>query len=632
MRKINTLPDLLAARIAAGEVIERPESVLRELLDNAIDSGADDIQVEIEGGGIEKISVIDNGSGISREDLEVIAQRHATSKIKTSDDLYDIHTMGFRGEALYSIASVSRLTIASHDKSTDTENTITIDNGESSDVLPTGPAVGTRVTMEELFKDVPARRSFLKRNQTEAQACRNTLVAKALAFPQIGFKLYVDGAVKLSFEKATDLKDRVMMLYRPMGIADADALYLKANGEDFSISAICTKSLVKRSDRREIRIYVNNRPVNEYSLQQAVTYGYGEMLPGGSYPYACIFIDISPELADFNIHPAKREVKIRNIKEVHHALSLLLRNGLERVIPEIKQEEEEQKESLFTSDELPVHTKPSYDPRPSNWSGSFSNSFSSPRTESFHTEPKMVSDEKYVRKEESASVSSPKARYDYREERKPDDSAWLEKAKALKAMRDQREAEKSETKEPEYIEEPSFRYIGQAFKLFLIAEKEGELYLVDQHAAHERILYDELLEKKSLQTLLVPIHLSVEKDVDEFLIPRTEIYTRLGIMLQRVDECEWEIVALPALARPVEKDIIDFISSETGDEHELETKIFAIIACKAAIKAGDDIDAYSAESILEKVFEMPEPACPHGRTFLVKLTEKELRLMVGRTQ
>ena len=632
MRKINTLPDLLAARIAAGEVIERPESVLRELLDNAIDSGADDIQVEIDGGGIERISVIDNGSGISREDLEVIAQRHATSKIRTSDDLYDIHTMGFRGEALYSIASVSRLTIASHDRADDTEHTITIDNGARSEVVPTGPAVGTRVTMEELFKEVPARRSFLKRNQTEAQACRNTLVAKALAFPNIGFKLYVDGAVKLSFEKATDLKDRVMMLYRPMGIADADTLYLKANGEDFSISAICTKSLVKRSDRRELRIYVNNRPVNEYSLQQAVTYGYGEMLPGGSFPYAAVFIDINPELADFNIHPAKREVKIRNIKEVHHALSLLLRNGLERVIPEIKAEDEEQTESLFSSDELPVHAKPSYDPRPAAWTGSFSSGFTPISEAHVHTEPKVVSDEKYEREESRPHLSTPRQEYSYREERKPEDNAWLEKAKALKAMRDRREAERTESREPDYMAEPTFRYIGQAFKLFLIAEKDGELYLVDQHAAHERILYDELLAKKSLQTLLVPIHISVEKDVDEFLIPRTDIYTRLGIMLQRVDECEWEIVALPALARPVEKDIIDFISSETGDEHELETKIFAIIACKAAIKAGDDIDAYSAESILEKVFEMPEPACPHGRTFLIRLTEKELRLMVGRTQ
>ncbi len=617
MKRISTLPDLVAARIAAGEVIERPESVLRELLDNAIDSNADEIVVEVDGGGVERISVIDNGSGISREDLSVIANRHATSKIHSGEDLYNVHTLGFRGEALHSIASVSRLTIASHDEESGNGSTIVIDNGRRQEIIPQGPSKGTRVTMEELFYEVPARRSFLKRAQTEAQACRNTFVSKALAFPGISFKLYMDGALRLSFEATNDIKERVMMLYRPLGIADADTLCLRGNGEDFSLTIVCAKSIARRSDRKEIRIYVNNRQVDDFALQQAVSYGYGEMLPGGSYPYCSVFLEIKNELADFNIHPAKREVKIRCMKEVHHAISVLLREGLERVVPEIKAN---QKELFESAGNAPYNTAPAPFPRPRD------NSVTTVSWMHGHGE--------------SGAKTAGERRNGYTYERetiRPEDNRWLEKAKQLKALRDEEKASartvaaSQETDEQEE-ELPSFRYIGQAFRLFLIAEKDGTLYFVDQHAAHERIIYDELVSKKTLQTLLVPIEVELEKDVDEFLKDRTDIYTNLGIMIQRVGEGKWEINALPSLARPVEKEIVSFMSTSTGDEKELEQKLFAIVACKAAIKAGDDIDDFSAEAILEKVFAMKDPACPHGRTFLIKLDEKELRQMVGRTQ
>jgi DNA mismatch repair protein MutL len=185
-----------------------------------------------------------------------------------------------------------------------------------------------------------------------------------------------------------------------------------------------------------------------------------------------------------------------------------------------------------------------------------------------------------------------------------------------------------EEKEDEVI---SFKYVGQAFNLFLIAEKDNELYLVDQHAAHERIIYDELLEQKTVQNLLIPIKVEVDKLTDEFLSEYSYIYTKLGIMLARVDDGIWEITALPAVARSIESQIVSYIESAKADEHELEMNLFAIIACKAAIKAGDIVDKWSAEALLEKVFKLKEPCCPHGRTFLVKLKEKELRAMVGRT-
>ena len=594
---IRLLDARLASRIAAGEVIERPQSILREFLDNSLDAGASEIRVEIDGGGIDRLSVIDNGSGITREDLSILGNRHATSKIHDEDDLYSITTLGFRGEALYSIGAVSKLTIKTRSADSGEASTLIIDNGTRMEIIPSGPDRGTIATAENLFSDIPARRAFLKRPQTEAQMIRSLLISKALAFPSVRFSLVSDGALRLDWPQAETLKERAMMLYRSEGIADADVESLHTDGEGFSVDIIAGNSAVKRSDRKEIRVYVNNRPVDDYPVQQAVTYGYGELLPGGSFPYAAVFINDAPELVDFNIHPAKREVRIRNKAEIHHAITTLLQNGLKRKIPEI----------------IP------------------------PVQKEFILENTTKIEKQFIpeKTERTVTYSQPYHREGYTAERinaeyREKDKRWLEKAKALQKEREiKRNVETVQTAVPEG---ETIRYIGQAFHLFLIAEKGDELYLVDQHAAHERILYDELLSQKTVQNLLVPIEIEMDPISDDFLERHAEVYTKLGIMIARKGDGKWEITALPAACRAIESEIIDFIQSSRLDEKELESKLFAIIACRAAIKAGDEIDRWSAEALLKKIFELDEPACPHGRTFLIKLSEKDLRMMVGRTQ
>lgn len=603
MGLINLLPPRLSSRIAAGEVIDRPQAILRELLDNAIDAHTDKIDVTIEGGGIDKIRVRDYGTGISREDIAVIASPHATSKIKEENDLYNIQTMGFRGEALYSIGAVATLTISSCDSRTGTKSTITIDNGERCPIFSNGPEVGTEVTSENLFYDIPARRSFLKRNSTESTMCKNLLVSKALAFPSIGFSLTVDGALRLKWPEGQTLKERVMMLYREYSIADADICYLEETKEDYSVRIVASSGAVKRTDKKEIRVYVNGRPVDEYSIVQAVIYGYGELLPGGSYPYACVFIDDKAENVDFNIHPAKKEVKIRNIAEVHHTVSSLLKNGIERKIPEIKNETQ-----FYLFDNVTRYEN-----------GEKKESYGTIRKEDTYKETIREAEEK----ESQSSVSDRITPYT------PHDRKWLEKAKELKKVRENSLKEKS----PQNAEndEEEIKYIGQAFKLFLICEKNDELFLVDQHAAHERILYDEIISQKTVQNLLVPIKIEVDDLTDDYLDRYCYIYTKLGIMLSHVSKGNWEISAIPAICKGIEDKIIDFVVSAKSDEHELEQNLFATMACRAAIKMGDEIDRYSAMEILKKVFAMDEPCCPHGRTFLVKLTKENLMKMVGRT-
>ena len=596
---IRLLDARLASRIAAGEVIERPQSILREFLDNSLDAGASEIRVEIEGGGIDRLSVIDNGSGITREDLSILGNRHATSKIHDEDDLYSITTLGFRGEALYSIGAVSKLTIKTRSADSGEASTLIIDNGTRMEIIPSGPDRGTIATAENLFSDIPARRAFLKRPQTEAQMIRSLLISKALAFPSVRFSLVSDGALRLDWPQAETLKERAMMLYRSEGIADADVEALHTDGEGFSVDIIAGNSAVKRSDRKEIRVYVNNRPVDDYPVQQAVTYGYGELLPGGSFPVAAVFIHDSPELADFNIHPTKREVKLRNKAEIHHAITTLIQSGIKRRIPEIVPKQPE-----FYLD-------------------------AAKRTETGKSVPT------YSKSPSTGAYRSPDLSFSERigSAYKESDRAWLEKAKALKEREAQRREERktAETCSANEERKVSFRYIGQAFSLFLIAEVDGELLFIDQHAAHERILYDELIKQKSIQKLLVPIHIETDGISSEFLDEHSHVYTKLGIMLSKREDGEWEITALPASCRPIETEIVDFIQSSRLDENELESKLFAVIACRAAIKAGDSIDRWSAESLIEKALMLDEPACPHGRTFIIKLSEKDLRMLAGRT-
>lgn len=596
MGKINLLSSCLSSRIAAGEVIDRPQAILREFLDNAIDSSASEISVTIDGGGIDRVKVKDNGSGISRDDILLIASPHATSKIKDEDDLYHIHTLGFRGEALYSIQSVSKLTISSTERETGEKSTIVIDNGVRGKIIPTGPEEGTEVTSENLFFDIPARRSFLKRSSTEALMCKNLFISKALAFPNISFTLTIDGAKKLYWPRVNCLKERVMALYREYSIFSSDVYSLSVKEDEYSIDVIATSSAVKRSDKKEIRIYVNNRAVEEFSLVQAVLYGYGELLPGGSYPYCCVFINDNPELVDFNIHPAKREVKIRNLSEIHHSISSLLKGGIERKIPEVTLDNE-----FYLFDDSATR---------------------------FENEVKR---EPYLKKAPPSLsfVNLNRERATFSQSVKKDTS-WLEKAKEFKRAQ---EEEKKNLDSTTSIEEngEEIRYIGQAFKLFLICEKGDEIYLIDQHAAHERILYDELLSNETIQKLIVPIEIEVDDDTDSFLFKNAYVYTKLGIMLSQKSKGEWVIDAIPAMCKGIEDKIIDFVTTAKCDEHHLEEMLFATMACKKAIKMGDDVDKWTAEEIIKKVFMMDEPCCPHGRTFLIKLKKENLMKMVGRS-
>lgn len=628
MNRIQLLDPIVAQRIAAGEVIERPASVVRELVDNSIDAHAASITVTVHEGGLRRISVIDDGDGIDKDDLPLCCKSHATSKVSTLDDLYHLATMGFRGEALYSVAACAKVTIASSRMQASPWQ-ITVDNGISTDIIPGGPAIGTKVDVEDLFHDIPARRMFLKRPSSEATMCKNVLVEKALAFPDIEFKFYSDDVLRLHLSPASK-RDRVLdALSSDKNLIRGETLELYDTAGRFSLYAVASTPACYRSDRSQIKIYINNRPVEEYSLVQAVTYGYEEMLPGGSFPYCYLFVTVDPTLVDFNIHPAKREVKLRNKAEVHHQVVEMIRTQVRRAIPRLRIDAEEpssaQLELGQSASASPEPSQaPSQDPTYRQYDDSHSGGFS------------MESARGYgERKTHGQPTFATGARF---QEQRPEDPAWFAKAKEFLAPRHdapQAKADRKASDASQWIaqqpQSQDFIYLGQAFDLFLIAQKGDDIYLVDQHAAHERILFDEIRARKDIQRLMVPLSFEVDRDVDRFLTENSYIYAQFGIELTRPEDLLWELATLPALGKPMEADIVKFISTMTGDIAEIEKGLYAIIACHAAIKDGDPVDQYTAKAILEKVFAMEEPCCPHGRTFLVRISKQELWQAVGRT-
>ena len=317
---VKTLSPEVARKIAAGEVIDRPNAIVRELMDNAIDSGADKITVEISEGGIEKIRVSDNGCGMSGDDLKNCAKPHSTSKISSESDLLNLSTLGFRGEALASIAAVSRLQIISSGlkmRSSITEDHI---------IEKTSTTEGTIVLAEGLFENFPARRIFLKKASAEGVMCKNTFIEKSLPYPEKSFRFVNNGEIKIDLFAGESLKERFV---RAMEFKEDVSLFNQIDffksGEDFSFKIVIASPSVYRSTKKDIYIFVNGRRIQEYALVQAIEYGCQGFFPNGTFPVASLFVNINPKLVDFNIHPAKKEVRFKDISSLHHQISVSVR-------------------------------------------------------------------------------------------------------------------------------------------------------------------------------------------------------------------------------------------------------------------------------------------------------------------
>ena len=576
---VRTLNAEVARKIAAGEVIDRPNAVVRELIDNAIDSGATQINVEITGGGIEKIRVIDDGCGLTKEDLQNCARPHATSKISTEVDLMNLSTLGFRGEALASIAAVARLSITSGGykmRASITEDHIL----ESVAVTK-----GTIVQSEGLFENFPARRQFLKRPATEGLMCRNTFIEKAVSRPDIAFRFISDGETKLDLPAGQTLRDRFIdsnryeydknLFYEVKGAAGG-------KNPEWSFCVITGEPAVSRSNKKDIFIYVNGRRIQEYSLVQAVEYGGQGFFPNGTYPIALVYITIDPKLVDFNIHPAKKEARFYDISDLHHGLSSSLRTFYHN----------------YTYQNF-VNDKPADEPTYERHI-----TYKAPQVHDLRS--------KFMPSSHTSSSYS--------------DTAAL----AEQAM----QSFSKEFTEPQIqSEKQTVRYIGPALGTFLLAEKNNSLYIIDQHAVHERILFDKIMNSQGgRQQLLIPYKIRTEsKSQDSQLEKLKERLTQIGFETIKKDDGYWEITSIPERWTGTEYDFRSLIFVKNVEPEQIIRSIAAMTACKAAVKDGYVLDDETAARLVEQAFTLEDPHCPHGRPIYTVLSRKQLFELVKRT-
>ena len=577
---VRTLNAEVARKIAAGEVIDRPNAVVRELIDNAIDSGATQITVEITGGGIEKIRVIDDGCGMTKEDLQNCARPHATSKIATEVDLMNLSTLGFRGEALASIAAVARLSITSGGfkmRASITEDHI---------IEPVAVTKGTIVQSEGLFENFPARRQFLKRPATEGVMCRNTFIEKAVSRPDISFRFISDGETKLDLPAGQTLRDRFVDANRYE--YDKNLFYeVKGNASgsepDWSFSVITGEPAVSTNGRR----------IQEYSLVQAVEYGGQGFFPNGTYPVALVFITINPKLVDFNIHPAKKEARFYDLSELHHAISSSLRTFYHTYTYQ-----------NFANDK--PADEPTYERHITYKSG--------PSTSSATT---VVHD---LRSKFMPSSTKPSS---YTPPSYSSTSALAEQAM---------QSFSKEFTAPQE-EKSKIKYIGPALGTFLLAEKNNSLYIIDQHAAHERILFDKIMNSQGgRQQLLIPYKIRTESETqDNQLEKLKERLSQIGFDAEKKDDGYWEITSIPERWTSTEYDFRALLFVKNVEPEQIIRSIAAMTACKAAVKDGYVLDDETAARLVEQAFTLEDPHCPHGRPIYTVISREKLFELVKRT-
>ena len=641
---VKSLNPEVARKIAAGEVIDRPNAIIRELMDNSIDSGATSITVEIASGGIDKIRILDNGCGMTKEDLQNCARPHATSKISTEVDLMNLSTLGFRGEALASIAAVARLSIISGGwkmRASITEDHI---------LEAVAPTQGTIVQSEGLFENFPARRQFLKRNATEGLMCKNTFIEKAMARPDIAFRFIQDGQTKIDLPANQSIKDRFILAN---SYSEAPELFYQlsnsSGGEtpDWSFDLVIGEPAVSRSNKKEINIYTNGRKIQEYSLVQAVEYGGQGFFPNGTYPVAAVFIKVRPDLVDFNIHPAKKEARFYDISALHHGLSSTIKAFFQQYTYANFQEDKPTDE--IRNQEFDFN---SLHPFNSNNSAISSNSISSNTKSlslnlskpSFNSMSVIEDKVSNYTKESIGTKSSPiyerHISYKTSETKNQNLSDFRSKYLGIKTSNAQELSDRASfvqaALDAQNDQAPAkIKYIGSCLGTFLLAEKNNCLYIIDQHAVHERILFDQLMNNQgqaSRQALLIPYKIHTEsKNQDNQLEKLKEQLGKIGFETKKVSDGEWEVTSIPDRWTGTEYDFRTLIFVKHVEPQEIIRSIAAMTACKAAVKDGYILDDQAATKLVEAAFTLEDPHCPHGRPIYTVISREKLFELVKRT-
>lgn len=653
MNKIRILPDNLANQIAAGEVVERPASVIKELLENALDAGAGRITVDVELGGRRLMRIADDGHGMSRDDAVLAFERHATSKIRDLDDLGRIGTLGFRGEALASIASVSRVELVSKTEEDAAATRVEIEGGRLTDVGDAPRATGTTVSVRDLFFNTPARRKFMRSEATENYHLTSIIQHYALAYPHIAFALNNNGRSVINVSPAKDLRERAFQLF---GGSLLESLLPVSGGSEYvaTLSGFVSAPRERRTNRDSQYYFVNRRFVRDKAIAEGIREGYRSVLPHGYYPVAFVFLDIPVEEVDVNVHPAKTEVRFRRRDAVKEVIAEAVRESLAKA--GIEAAETENRESLQVPNEFDPRQHPA-------------------------DTPSVVAERKEERRDAAAAgaYGREEVRVEEREEVAAEFTQGLfslDSAPEFASMgfELQAEARAYEMPDPEEVSTPSepsvypvlppvdsaakivkpaelkdvqsrsIRPVGQLHESFIIAVDEEGLLLIDQHVAHERILFDRFRRAEydkplESQNLLIPETLDLTPAEAEVFESVAETLAALGFDVMRLSGRTIAIKAVPADLPPAEgrmlvKEVLANFEGRgrSGAESSIRDDIAASLACKAAIKINMPLTPEKMVWLIDRLLVTSSPTtCPHGRPVILRLTMRDIERGFHRT-
>jgi DNA mismatch repair protein MutL len=613
MSRIRLLSETVASQVAAGEVVERPASVVKELIENSIDAGARKIDTVIRRGGISLVRVIDDGCGMDRDDALLSLERHATSKIRSAADLQAVATLGFRGEALPSIASVSRFRLTTRERDAVAGTEIVVNGGKIDIVRDGGEAPGTQVEVRSLFYNLPARRKFLRSENTESRNIEHQIHLQAIGHPQIGFSLLRDDRMLFQLPAAATLGDRIRDLYG-MELLERLVEINDTPSRNIRIGGFIGQAGLSRQTRAQQLIFVNGRAIENVLLTAAIREGYHTALMKGQYPVTFLFLELDPAAVDVNVHPAKREVRFRDPAVVREAIVDSIQQTLERGRMAWQ---EKFRGPLIAPAGVPEKTAPDLKLRPEV-----------PAPEELHRElPHLSSivagvvDAGRPRVPETVgqALRLPGSRAD-----SAGDTRTLEGSRKLAAQQ-------------------QFQIIGVLSKLYVLMENADGLVLVDQHAAHERILFEELrrrMEEQGVPTqkLLLPQTFDVPPRDADWIEHNISILQKMGIGIESFGPGTFKIDSLPGflnVSDPAQfmRKVIDDLKSagNSTSPMRLGEEMIATTVCRHAVKANDPLRYPEIEKLIRDLLDCDLPyCCPHGRPTMIQISLMELEKKFGR--
>lgn len=635
MARINVLPKEIYQLIAAGEVVERPSSVVKEMIENSLDAGAKNITLEIKNGGSTYIRITDDGCGIERDDVRKVFVSHATSKISKKDDLNSIGTLGFRGEAMASISAVSKVELLTKAENEEIGTRYEIAGGEELEFDDAGCPNGTTIVVRDIFFNTPARMKFLKKDVTEGNQVAGIVDRMAISHPEISFRFIRDGKQVLITSGNGDLKSTV---YSVLGKEMSDSLMsVDYSFNDMRITGFVSKPTASRKSRAGQYFYINNRIVKSKTAMAALEQAYKNTIMVGRFPACVLNIELNPAQVDVNVHPAKTEVRFANEKPIFDLVYYAVKTAIEndRTVKEVEFKEnpiyrQEPKNVYQNNDNKSFQAKFDF----------FKKKDEPPSQQVIKTKPREdfwqveapKPDYKIARDEK------PKARVDINIEYEEPEEISTAKSKDAPKERDIEKVVITDEKDNENVI-PNFKLIGEAFKTYLIVEIENELYFIDKHAAHERMNFERFKAQATVETqmLLAPVVVNLTKDEFIVISENVELIKKCGFELEEFGESQIIVRAIPSL---VDGDSVKDLMLEIAQkllEHKTDILpdkidwIYHSASCRGAVKAGDYTSRQEQEMFVKKLLSMPNIRfCPHGRPVFIKMSKYDIEKQFGR--